>query len=797
MLFPLKFPCKEIWKDLLSNKSKFKTSRWIIGAIILLLVIALVIAALVLLQNTEQNEAVSAAFTNKKSLTLEDFLYGKFYAQGFNGSWTSGSQLTYIDANNNLVLRDVGQETNVSTKILLNNSDPLVAKPYIHELSADGKYLLIAQIQSQLYRYSRISRYTIINLETQQRIPLTIEGNADLLLVVWAPVGYGLAAVYKNNLYYKESPLSQEIRITHDPEFVYNGVADWVYEEEVLSSNVALWFSPNGKKLAFAKFDDRLVALMLIPFFGEPGTSLSQYPRINPVKYPKAGTPNPIVSLHAVDLGDLTNIKILEPPGDLAAQQPILSAVQWSTNDSLAAIWLNRVQNESSFISYNMNPLYKSYILKNLAEPAGWLELFTPMKFNKNGSQYIIIISHDQGRDIGKYRHIMLMNTSVNARVDPLTKGKFVVTKILGWDEVDDLVYYEANTEEDPAVQHVYSVSTKTKQVKCISCGVRGSNSSKECLFNSAEFSKDFSHYSLTCGGPDIPFVSILSKDKEEVIRWESNAELRKFIKSRDLPVVQRLQFNVSDECTAQVTLQLPRNYDSSGNVKYPLLINVYAGPDSSQVSEEFTLNWGSYLASNRSVIYGVIDGRGSALKGDKCLFSGYRNLGTVEVEDQILVTKKLLDTLPFIDKSKIAIWGWSYGGYAAGMVLATQKDDVFKCGISVAPVTDWALYDSIYTERFMGLPSIGDNLKGYLNAQLLTKYEGLRNKLYFLIHGTYDDNVHYQQSLLWAKVLEQQDIFFRQMTYTDQVHDLGSVRPHLYHSLENFLEECFSENYP
>jgi len=784
-------------QDLISNKSRIKTKRWIIAGVIILLVVALVVASLVFLNTSEEYGVHPAALTSKRSLSLEDFLYGKFFAQSFNGTWISGSELMFQDADNNLVLQDIKGENN-SQRVLLERIDPLSSRPYIPELSADRKYLLIAQIQAQLYRHSKVSRYTVINLETDERIPITIEGNPDLLLVAWAPKGYGLAVVYKNNLFYKENPKAQEVRITNDPEFVYNGVPDWVYEEEVLSSNKALWFSPDGKKLAFGKFDDRQVPLMVIPYFGDPGTKASQYPRVNAVKYPKAGTPNPIASLHCVDLSDLSKVQILQPPSSLAAQQPILSAVQWATTETVAAIWLNRVQNESSFIAYSVNLPYESYILKSLAEPAGWLELFTPMKFNSNGTQYIIIISNDQGGDAGGFRHVMLFNTSKDAKGEPLTKGKFVVTEILDWNEEDDLVYYTANTPEDPAIQHVYSVSTTTKEVTCLSCNLTRKNSSTPCLYNTAQFSCDFSHYALMCLGPDVPYIEIRSNDDNaQVLEWENNDELYRFTRTREMPEIKRMQINVSDGFTAQVTLQLPPNFDASGDTKYPLLINVYAGPDSHQVSEEFTLNWGSYLASNRSFIYGVIDGRGSALKGDKYLFAGYRNLGTVEIEDQILVTKKLQETLPYIDRERTAIWGWSYGGYAAGMALATEMDDVFKCGISVAPVTDWALYDTIYTERFMGLPSLEDNLRGYLNSQLLTKYGGIRNKLYFLIHGTYDDNVHYQQSLLWAKVLEQQDIFFRQMTYTDQVHDLGSVRPHLYHSLENFLDECFNVIYP
>lgn len=784
-------------QDILANK-KHKTKRWIIAALILILVIGLVVGALALLNKDTNKPAHFPLVTSGSPLSLEDFLYGKFFANKFNATWVSDKELMYMDAKNNLVLLNIEAYLNSSNnaiKILLHSSDQITSRLSEPILSPDGKYLLVAQTYAQLYRHSKLSHYIVINIENGMRIPITVEDSPILLLAQWAPTGYGLILNYKNNLYYKKDPRSPEIKITNDGEGIYNGVPDWVYEEEVFSSNQAVWFSPDGKRIAFAKFDDRNVSVMLLPYYGEPGSNYSQYPLQNGVKYPKAGTANPLVSLHAVSLEDPTKIISLEAPANLISREPILSAVSWVNNSSVSAIWLNRVQNESFFVAYDTEEPFSSVILSHFEEPKGWLELFVPLKFNKKGTEFIIIISQDQGGNAGGYRHIALFNLTKNAVAKPLTKGKFVVTEILDWNEVDNIIYYEANTEEDPSVKHIYSVSAINGAIKCISCKLKGTRHRSECLYNTATFSKDFSYYAIGCDGPDVPEVLIFSKDGKQSISWEVNEELLEYTASKDMPIIQHLQFNISDGFVAKVTLQLPRKLDMSGGTKYPMLINVYGGPDSYQVTQDFKLNWGSYLASNKSIIYGVIDGRGSGLKGDKYLFSGYRQLGTVEIEDQIFVTKKLQEILPFVDASRTAIWGWSYGGYAAGMALATETEGVFKCGISVAPVTDWALYDTIYTERFMGLPTKEDNLKNYTNAQLLSKYKGLKNKLYYLIHGTYDDNVHFQQSMLWAKVLEQHDIFFRQTTYSDQAHDLGSVRPHLYHSLENFLDECFLDD--
>ncbi|RLU16821.1 hypothetical protein DMN91_010889 [Ooceraea biroi] len=293
-------------------------------------------------------------------------------------------------------------------------------------------------------------------------------------------------------------------------------------------------------------------------------------------------------------------------------------------------------------------------------------------------------------------------------------------------------------------------------------------------------------------GNREVVNSQINSGNSTLLFVWEDNNAVTEMIAEKSQPIVHRYKIPVTGGFSAQVRLLIPPGADLSGAIKYPMLVYVYGGPDSYQVTEKFNIDWGTYLVTNKSIIYAAIDGRGSGLMGNDMLFAGYRHLGTVEIIDQINVTRHLQNKLPFIDRARTAIWGWSYGGYATGMTLAMDLKGVFKCGMSVAPVTDWALYDSIYTERFMGLPTVADNLQGYEQGQLLNKVDNIKNKMYYLIHGTLDDNVHYQQSLMLAKVLEQKDILFRQQTYTDEDHGIAQSRAHLYHSLENFLDECF-----
>nr|CAI5837059.1 unnamed protein product [Callosobruchus analis] len=662
------------------------------------------------------------------------------------------------------------------------------------QLSPDGQYLLVAYNYRKLYRYSFLAQYMVLDLKTDEKYEV-IQGSAPAQLVIWAPVGNALAYVFENNIYYKKSPKeTSAVAITSTIGYISNGVPDWVNEEEVFSANKAMWFSPDGKKLAFARFDDTNVPVMVIPVYGEPGKLSSQYPRGNLVKYPKAGTTNPTVSFHYVSLDDPKTEHALEVPNNFT-REPILTAVDWATNDIVTAIWMNRVQNQAIITAYDtsITPT-KVIVIKNTVMKNGWLELFSPPIFSKNGSEMVLILSQEQHNG-DSYRHVVMLKLEENAKDDPITKGLFVVSEVLAWSHEDNLIYYLANTEEDSAVQHLFSISPEVRKPRCITCSLKSKHHANlPCAYNRADFSKDASHYVMTCAGPDVPQVSLHAKNGQLKLYWTDNQELVDYLDKTDAVTIKKMTFDVAGGFKANVMLRLPPNMDQSGSTKYPMVVNVYGGPDTYQVVDKFVLDWGNYLASNKSIIYATIDGRGSGLKGDKMLFSGYRKLGTVEIEDQINVTRLIQKKLNYIDSSRTAIWGWSYGGYAAGMALATDTQSIFKCGISVAPVTDWALYDSIYTERFMGLPTLEDNLKGYEAAQLLKKYEGLRDKEYYLIHGTYDDNVHYQQSMMWSKVLEINDILFRQQSYPDEDHSLGLVRPHLYHSLENFLDECFME---
>ncbi|XP_011494919.1 PREDICTED: venom dipeptidyl peptidase 4 isoform X2 [Ceratosolen solmsi marchali] len=769
----------------------------VIGLIMMVVLVLIITATVTVLLTSRTRKTFRNEQLENYGISLHDWLSGSLSTKSFNGTWLSGNEILYEDVRGNLMIFNTSAKK--SHNVFRERNDIFITS-FDHQFSADRKYLLLAFNYQRLFRHTYLAHYKILNLETLHETFLNENDSPVLQLVVWAPQGNALIYIFQNNIYYRpHAEIAEDYQITYNGVFgtIYNGVPDWVYEEEVLSSNKAVWFSPSGTKLVFGHFDDTNTSIMNIPYYGFPGITF-QYPTAIPIHYPKSGTQNPTVKLFYVDLqkivkGNVTLIEIEYPP-QLSNVERILAAVSFPTDDLVSAVWMNRIQNEVYFHICNITN-QNCITALSYKEKNGWVEQFVPPLYCKDGTSFLLILPQKQS-NYGDWRHVILVKnvTSNSPKIIALTSGLFVVTEILTWDEENHYVYYLATSEQDPAQKHLYRVSTlyHNSTSDCLSCKIVNESDGGYCLYNLAEFSKDNSHYVLTCAGPGIPEITIYNKNVTKLYTWENNKNVAEHITKKSRPIIKRLTVPLSGNFKAHVKLLLPPNVDLSGKRKYPMIVYVYGGPDTNEVTEKFNIDWGTYLVTNKNIIYTSIDGRGTGLKGNKIMFAVYRNLGTVEITDQINVTWYLQNNFSFIDATKTAIWGWSYGGYATGMALAKDYDGIFKCGLSVAPVTDWTLYDSIYTERFMGLPNASDNLWGYDQSQLLNKVDNIRYKEFYLIHGTLDDNVHYQQSMLLAKILEQKDILFRQQTYTDETHDIARMRLHLYHSMENFLDECF-----
>ncbi|XP_069968289.1 venom dipeptidyl peptidase 4 isoform X2 [Bactrocera oleae] len=771
---------------------KIRKLRIILGTIAALIVIALLAVALTFIIKAGDDDDVSPQ-DKDNGLHLDEVITGALSAHRFNGTWTPQSRILFRE-NNSIVEYDVKTK---KKRVLLYDEHRQYS---LFEMSADRELLLLAKNLSKYFRHSFFAQYDIYNITSGQIQPLMINGVQQLLLFAqWAPVGNGLIINFERNLYYKPTAYAEAIPLTSDESIaILNGIPDWVYEEEVFSTNIATWFNPTGTHIAFIKFDDSPTHAINLPIYGEANEPRFQYPLTKFIPYPKAGSSNPRVSLYTVDLARaakglefLTQIPV---PSSLNTETDyIISAVEWLDNERVLSVWMNRIQNLAYLQVFDGVRRLEIY---NIESKTGWVNLFTPPFKNRDGSRIALVLPQLQD-DQTYYRQICTLSTKTSGgAVETLTKGKYVVEGILHWDAASDVIFYMANTEQQSQVAHVYAIKADTGRTpQCLTCGLHVSGDVQQTYYE-VSFS-DERQMAITSDGPGIPMTVLYEWNWEndqvvlkKVIDWELNTELRAKLKLKAMPTYEIHTFPIAGNFTAKVLLQLPPNLDRSGNTKYPLLVDVYGGPDSTSVLDRWMIDWGTYLSSNQSVIYAKIDGRGSGSRGDKLLHSVYLKLGTVEITDQVDVTRQLQQKFSFIDANHTGIWGWSYGGYAAAMALANDDSQVFRCAASVAPVTDWAYYDSIYTERYMSLPKL--NEVGYANSQLTTRAQRLRGKKFMLIHGTLDDNVHYQQAMVLAKNLERLDILFKQISYTDEDHSLASVRPHLYHSLDRFFGDCF-----
>uniref|UniRef100_A0A4W6CVR7 Dipeptidyl-peptidase 4 n=1 Tax=Lates calcarifer TaxID=8187 RepID=A0A4W6CVR7_LATCA len=335
--------------------------------------------------------------------------------------------------------------------------------------------------------------------------------------------------------------------------------------------------------------------------------------------------------------------------------------------------------------------------------------------------------------------------------------------------------YYSSNEDGGkPGGRNVYKW---TKQgTKCLTCTLHG----EKCQYNSAYFSHNASFYRLSCSGPGIPYHSIMdNRNDKELKVLENNTAFSNLISDIQMPSMRR---------DLWYQMFLPPGFDESK--KYPLLIDVYAGPCSQKADFTYRVSWSTYLASTEKIIVASFDGRGSGFQGDQLMHEIYKRLGTYEVEDQITAAKEFIK-MGFIDKDRVAIWGWSYGGYVTSMALGAGSG-VFKCGMAVAPVSKWVYYDSIYTERYMMEPS--ENPDAYLNSTVTARAKNFHSVQYLLVHGTADDNVHFQQAAEISEALVEEQVDFEAMWYTDKDHGLeGSAHQHVYTHMSHFLLRCFA----
>ncbi|XP_064553901.1 venom dipeptidyl peptidase 4 [Drosophila montana] len=705
---------------------------------------------------------------------LIEALYGSSGLRGFNGTWITDEEFYYTASDKSIHKYNAATKTDT---IFLESTFLNSYSGATFTLSADNTKILVRHNLTEKFRHSYVAQYDVYDIATNTAIK--IHKGEKLQYCGWSPLKDRLAYVYQNNVHIHFNE-NLEIPITEDGKdgIVYNGVPDWVYEEEVLSSGSALWWSADGTKLAVGFFNDTKVETFKYFLYGDAESEYSQYPHEEQLKYPKTGTSNPVVYLRVYDLSnDDPTVQRIEAPVDIVSADHILQNVVWSNNSHLLITWMNRRQNLSSLQSCSHQGACVE--VKRIEEPDGWVAMSTP-KCLANGLNCIFAYFIDNWYQVWNLN----LQTGFNSWK---SRGEFTVLNVYGYDEANDKLYYQATQVGDPAQYHVYSNND------CLSCDKVDVDGTL-CRSASATFSKSYSYYTLTCTGPNPSYTEILETGAhKKIVDWELNSAYRANLETKLRPSYRFINVTLADGSTGIAKLALPPNFDE--NKKYPLIVVVYGGPNSVRVTNAFTLGYEAFVTTTRDTIYAYIDGRGTGNKGKELLFSVNNDLGDHEVEDQLLVTSWLQKNLSYVDRERTGIWGWSYGGYMTAKTLEKDDENIFQCGVSVAPVTSWLYYDTIYTERYMGLPTVEDNLIKYNESSVFGQLDNFKTHDFLLIHGSGDDNVHYQHSLLLAKLLQRADIAFEEQTYTDENHSIGNALPHLYHTIDRFWINCLSMN--
>lgn len=642
----------------------------------------------------------------------------------------------------------------------LNNNLPLSIDDY--QFSSDETKLLIQTETEAIWRRSRLAYHFVFDFKDRslQKVSLNDvkQSNAE-----FSPNADKVAFTRSNDLFIYDVTTKKETAVTTDGKWnaIINGSTDWVYEEEFSFAKAWFW-SPDGKKIAFYRFDESEVK----EFFYTNWTSLN-YPEQVVYKYPKAGEKNADVTIHVYDLESKNTRQLLvdEDPDHYIVR------VNWTSNSSkLAVRKMNRLQNDQELLVFDVNDGSKELLKKETNE--NWIEENDDLSFLKDGKSFIYVSEEDG------FNHIYLY-TNNGKKVKQLTKGEWDVTAVVGINEKKKEIYF-VSSEESPMERHLYRVSfdgkKKTKLTK--GYGVHQINMNSDQTYYLDYYSSD----------KQVLTVSLFDSSGKQIRVLESNKALKQILKEVPLLPKKFLSIPVQDNLRLNAWVINPPNFDSTKS--YPVLMFVYGGPGSQTVMNQFASDqrslWHQYLAYNGYIIVSV-DNRGTGARGAAFKKEIYKNMGKVETEDQIAVAKYFAKK-SFVDSTRIGIWGWSYGGFMSTLSLE-RGADVFKAAIAVAPVIDWRYYDTIYTERYMQTPQL--NPDGYRTASPIYEAAQIKGN-YLLIHGTGDDNVHFQNAVSMVDALQHYNIPFQTMFYPNRNHGIygGETRRHLYTLMSKFIFE-------
>jgi dipeptidyl-peptidase-4 len=647
-------------------------------------------------------------------------------------------------------------ETLVSSDKLIHNAKTIRIENYYFN-DSEQKVLITTETKP-IYRRSFSANYFLFDLKSQSLQPLD-EKHQPQTLAEYSPDGQLVSYIHKNDLYVKTLSTGKVVQLTKDGKKnkVINGTTDWVYEEEFELTKAYAW-SPDSKNIAFLRFNEKSVQEFSMTLYG------GLYPKNQTFKYPKAGEKNSKVTAHIID------VKAKKILGLNLGEYEYIPRLKWSpTENKLVLQTLNRHQNLLKYhlIDLTKKKAHQKIIFEEKSDT--YVEIDNNLLILKDGNTLL------RTSELDGFNHIYKL--SFTGENQQITKGNWDVIEFYGIDENSGKIYY-SSAEKSPIYKGIYRIHLDGTNKQALS---------KETGTNDADFTSGMHYFVKSYSTANTPPVyTLCANDGVELSTLETNQKLVSILQQQQLSTKEFISIKAG-ETSLNGWMIKPQNFDASK--KYPVFVTVYGGPGSNKVKDAWEGNDYMYhqLLAQKGYIVVSVDPRGTMYRGASFKKCTYLQLGKLETEDMILTAKEL-QKMPFVDPSRIGIQGWSYGGFMSSLAI-TKGADYFKMAIAVAPVTNWKYYDNIYTERFMRTPQ--ENPTGYAENSPINFVNQLKGK-YLLIHGSADDNVHYQNTMEMIQALVKEDKQFDLFIYPNKNHGIygGNTRNHLFNLMLKFTVE-------
>ncbi|MGV4415330.1 DPP IV N-terminal domain-containing protein [Chryseobacterium sp. T1] len=693
-----------------------------------------------------------------QNITAQEITLDKIYSGYYRGKGISG--IASLKDGENYATIERGGIAKYSYKTSTKSGNIVDGNFQAYIFSDDEGHILLQKESESIYRHSFLGKFDVKNLKTGKTIALN-SGNF-VQEPKFSPDGSKVAFIVDNNLFYQDLSSEKITQITNDGKKneIINGLGDWVYEEEFGHADYYQW-NKAGDAIVFVRFDERKVPEINIPIYHK-----NLYPKLMTYKYPKAGEENSTVTAHLFQLnsGQTSRLNL----GNFENYY-IPKIFQTKANDEIIIATSNRHHNKVDLLKVNTKTTAVNKLFTETDK--AWIETDNlTLEFLEDNS--FLWASERDGN-----RHLYWYDNNGKQKKQ-VSKGQWEITDYYGYNPKSKEVYIQ--TTEKGSTNKVVSKLNITSGKSQIISETEGNNK--------ADFSSNFNYFINTTSTASTPFRYVLKDaNGKEIKELQNNNELLSKLKADNF--VNKEFFTIPNDAGDQMNAWVikPKNFDP--NKKYPVFMFQYSGPGSQQVSNSWDGGNGIWfeMLAQKGYLVVCVDGRGTGYKGTAYKKVIYKQLGKYEIEDQITAAK-WLGNQSYVDKSRIGIFGWSFGGYMSSLAL-TKGADVFKLGIAVAPVTNWRYYDSIYTERFLQTPQ--ENPSGY-DQNSPTTFANLLKGKFLLIHGTADDNVHFQNSVEFSEALIQNKKQFDFMAYPDKDHGIygGQTRPQLYQKMTNYILE-------